>query len=179
MAFDSRALPWSSPHLDPTSVVRSHFGRVLRFVAAGSDTHARTRARTHAHTKHTCLPPPQGAPNKVVLIVAHEVITPSFYEGKHRSFLISNLLFREGGAAAIMSNRRVRFALYFSVCARACSVSSARAVWCMRACVQKDAAAAHDCTRAPGNALQTNSNNTHKTSRARAGRRTARAPSTS
>ena len=52
----------------------------------------------------------QGSPNKVVLIVAHENITNSFYEGQHRSYLISNLLFREGGAAALMSNRYCLFA---------------------------------------------------------------------
>ncbi len=47
----------------------------------------------------------QGMPNKLILVVCHENITPSFYTGTRRSFLISNCLFREGGAAVLYSNR--------------------------------------------------------------------------
>ena len=44
-------------------------------------------------------------PNKRVLIVAHENITNNYYPGNNRSCLVSNCLFRVGGAACLMSNR--------------------------------------------------------------------------
>ena len=44
-------------------------------------------------------------PNKRVLIVAHENITNNYYAGNNRSCLVSNCLFRVGGAACLMSNR--------------------------------------------------------------------------
>ena len=45
------------------------------------------------------------ARNKRVLIVAHENITNNYYPGNNRSCLVSNCLFRVGGAACLMSNR--------------------------------------------------------------------------
>lgn len=47
----------------------------------------------------------QSMPNKRVLIVAHENITNNYYPGNNRSCLVSNCLFRVGGAACLMSNR--------------------------------------------------------------------------
>jgi 3-ketoacyl-CoA synthase len=47
----------------------------------------------------------QALPNKRVLIVAHENITNNYYPGNNRSCLVSNCLFRVGGAACLMSNR--------------------------------------------------------------------------
>nr|BBJ25283.1 3-ketoacyl-ACP synthase-2 [Coccomyxa sp. Obi] len=47
----------------------------------------------------------QALPNKRALIVAHENITNNYYPGNNRSCLVSNCLFRVGGAACIMSNR--------------------------------------------------------------------------
>ena len=48
----------------------------------------------------------QALDNKRVLIVAHENITNNYYPGNNRSCLVSNCLFRVGGAACLMSNRR-------------------------------------------------------------------------
>lgn len=47
----------------------------------------------------------QALPNKRALIVAHENITNNYYPGNNRSCLVSNCLFRVGGAACLMSNR--------------------------------------------------------------------------
>ena len=47
----------------------------------------------------------QALDNKRVLIVAHENITNNYYPGNNRSCLVSNCLFRVGGAACLMSNR--------------------------------------------------------------------------
>ena len=46
----------------------------------------------------------QALPNKRVLIMCHENITINHYSGNNRSCLVSNCLFRVGGAACIMSN---------------------------------------------------------------------------
>ncbi len=48
----------------------------------------------------------QALPNTVALIVNHENITQNWYVGNDRSMLVCNCLFRIGGAAAVMSNRR-------------------------------------------------------------------------
>ena len=40
-----------------------------------------------------------------VLLVAHENLSNNFYPGSDRSCLVSNCLFRLGGAASIFSNR--------------------------------------------------------------------------
>eukprot|EP00884_Botryococcus_braunii_P014064 jgi/Botrbrau1/22659/Bobra.0132s0005.1 len=45
-------------------------------------------------------------PNKVVLLVAQESILPYFYGGNKKEFLFSNVLFRSGGAAILISNRK-------------------------------------------------------------------------
>ena len=58
----------------------------------------------------------QSMPNKRVLIVAHENITNNYYPGNNRSCLVSNCLFRVGGAACLMSNR---CSLAPSLCCRA------------------------------------------------------------
>jgi predicted naringenin-chalcone synthase len=43
-------------------------------------------------------------PNAKALVVSTEVITPNFYHGNERAFLIQNTLFRCGGAAMVLSN---------------------------------------------------------------------------
>ena len=47
----------------------------------------------------------QALPNKRALVVAHENITNNYYPGNNRSCLVSNCLFRVGGAACLLSNR--------------------------------------------------------------------------
>ena len=42
---------------------------------------------------------------KKALVVSTEILTPNFYHGNDRAFLIQNTLFRCGGAALILSNR--------------------------------------------------------------------------
>ena len=60
-------------------------------------------------TVHTCLTvlrvALQALPNKRVLVVAHENITNNYYAGNNRSCLVSNCLFRVGGAACMLSNK--------------------------------------------------------------------------
>ena len=48
----------------------------------------------------------QAMPNSTALIVNHENITRCFYRGADPSFLLAGALFRVGGAAALISNRR-------------------------------------------------------------------------
>lgn len=45
-----------------------------------------------------------GKPNSKALVVSTEIITPNFYHGNERAFLIQNTLFRCGGAAMVLSN---------------------------------------------------------------------------
>ncbi|XP_058193978.1 3-ketoacyl-CoA synthase 6-like isoform X2 [Rhododendron vialii] len=45
-------------------------------------------------------------PNSNALVVSTEIITPNYYQGKERSMLLPNCLFRMGGAAILLSNRR-------------------------------------------------------------------------
>ncbi|PSR84937.1 3-ketoacyl-CoA synthase [Actinidia chinensis var. chinensis] len=45
-------------------------------------------------------------PNSNALVVSTEIITPNNYQGKERSMLLPNCLFRMGGAAILLSNRR-------------------------------------------------------------------------
>jgi predicted naringenin-chalcone synthase len=42
---------------------------------------------------------------KKVLVVSTEILTPNFYHGNDRGFLIQNTLFRCGGAAIVLSNQ--------------------------------------------------------------------------
>ena len=49
----------------------------------------------------------QVLPGRRVLIVNHEDITRGRYAGEERNMLISNCLFRLGGAAVLLSNRCV------------------------------------------------------------------------
>nr|QYJ54445.1 3-ketoacyl-CoA synthase-like protein [Consolida ajacis] len=45
-------------------------------------------------------------PNSNALVISLEVITPSYYSGNERAMLLPNCLFRMGGAAILLSNRR-------------------------------------------------------------------------
>ena len=44
-------------------------------------------------------------PNTLILIVNHENITKNFYTGNETSMLYTNVLFRAGGAASLLTNR--------------------------------------------------------------------------
>ncbi|KAK9114919.1 hypothetical protein Syun_021716 [Stephania yunnanensis] len=48
----------------------------------------------------------QAHPNSLALVISLEVITPSYYRGNQRAMLLPNCLFRMGGAAILLSNRR-------------------------------------------------------------------------
>ncbi|XP_031096728.1 3-ketoacyl-CoA synthase 6-like [Ipomoea triloba] len=48
----------------------------------------------------------QTYPNSNAVIVSTEILTPNSYMGKERSMLLPNCLFRMGGAAILLSNRR-------------------------------------------------------------------------
>ncbi|XP_031492419.1 LOW QUALITY PROTEIN: 3-ketoacyl-CoA synthase 6-like [Nymphaea colorata] len=45
-------------------------------------------------------------PNSNAVVVSTEIITPNWYAGNQRSMLLPNCLFRMGGAAILLSNRR-------------------------------------------------------------------------
>ncbi|CAM8949890.1 unnamed protein product [Rhodiola kirilowii] len=45
-------------------------------------------------------------PNSNAVVVSTEIITPHYYQGKERAMLISNCLFRMGGVAILLTNRR-------------------------------------------------------------------------
>ncbi|KAK8582760.1 hypothetical protein V6N13_069529 [Hibiscus sabdariffa] len=45
-------------------------------------------------------------PNCNAVVVSTEIITPNYYKGKERAMLLPNCLFRMGGAAILLSNRR-------------------------------------------------------------------------
>ncbi|XP_059670577.1 3-ketoacyl-CoA synthase 6-like [Cornus florida] len=45
-------------------------------------------------------------PNSNALVVSTEIITPNYYQGKERAMLLPNCLFRMGGAAILLSNKR-------------------------------------------------------------------------
>ncbi|KAL8034494.1 hypothetical protein ABFX02_12G032500 [Erythranthe guttata] len=47
-------------------------------------------------------------PNSRALIVSTEIITPNYYKGSERAMLLPNCLFRMGGAAILLSNKRRR-----------------------------------------------------------------------
>lgn len=47
-----------------------------------------------------------GRHNGKALVVSTEILTPNFYHGNDRAFLIQNTLFRCGGAAMVLSNNR-------------------------------------------------------------------------
>ncbi|KAL3525462.1 hypothetical protein ACH5RR_013834 [Cinchona calisaya] len=48
----------------------------------------------------------QVCPNSYALIVSTEIITPNYYKGNERAMLLPNCLFRMGGAAILLSNKR-------------------------------------------------------------------------
>ncbi|KAE8690792.1 3-ketoacyl-CoA synthase 6 [Hibiscus syriacus] len=45
-------------------------------------------------------------PSSNAVVVSTEIITPNYYQGKERAMLLPNCLFRMGGAAILLSNRR-------------------------------------------------------------------------
>ncbi|KAK4789081.1 hypothetical protein SAY86_020400 [Trapa natans] len=45
-------------------------------------------------------------PNSNAVVVSTEIITPNYYQGNERAMLLPNCLFRMGGAAIFLSNRR-------------------------------------------------------------------------
>lgn len=45
-------------------------------------------------------------PNSYALVVSTEIITPNYYKGNERAMLLPNCLFRMGGAAILLSNKR-------------------------------------------------------------------------
>ncbi|KAJ7954094.1 3-ketoacyl-CoA synthase [Quillaja saponaria] len=45
-------------------------------------------------------------PNSNAVVVSTEILTPNYYQGKERAMLLPNCLFRMGGAAILVSNRR-------------------------------------------------------------------------
>lgn len=45
-------------------------------------------------------------PNSYALVVSTEILSPHWYAGNQRSMLLPNCLFRSGGAAVLLSNRR-------------------------------------------------------------------------
>ncbi|KAL8117993.1 3-ketoacyl-CoA synthase 6 [Apium graveolens] len=48
----------------------------------------------------------QTHPNSNALVVSTEIITPNYYQGNERAMLLPNCLFRMGGAALLLSNKR-------------------------------------------------------------------------
>lgn len=45
-------------------------------------------------------------PNSNAVVISTEIITPNYYEGNEREMLLPNCLFRLGGAAIFLSNKR-------------------------------------------------------------------------
>ncbi|KAJ6988039.1 3-ketoacyl-CoA synthase [Populus alba x Populus x berolinensis] len=45
-------------------------------------------------------------PNANAVVVSTEIITPNYYQGNERAMLLPNCLFRMGGSAILLSNRR-------------------------------------------------------------------------
>ncbi|KAL1553573.1 3-ketoacyl-CoA synthase 5 [Salvia divinorum] len=48
----------------------------------------------------------QRYPNSNAVVISTEILTPNSYKGKERAMLLPNCLFRMGGAALLLSNRR-------------------------------------------------------------------------
>lgn len=48
----------------------------------------------------------QARPNSIALFVPAEITTYAFYPGKHKQYMVANCMFRMGGAAALLSNKR-------------------------------------------------------------------------
>lgn len=48
----------------------------------------------------------QAHPNSNAVVISTEIITPNYYQGKERAMLLPNCLFRMGGAAILLSNKR-------------------------------------------------------------------------
>lgn len=48
----------------------------------------------------------QARPNSIALFVPAEITTYAFYPGKHKQYMVANCIFRMGGAAALLSNKR-------------------------------------------------------------------------
>lgn len=46
-------------------------------------------------------------PNSDAVVISTEIITPNYYQGNERAMLLPNCLFRMGGAAILLSNRKI------------------------------------------------------------------------
>ena len=86
---------------------------VLLQTAHAVPRHAQLQLQLHATLPpvDTLLKPiaarAQATPDTTCLVVNHENITWNYYRGRDRAFLLAGALFRVGGAAALLSNRRV------------------------------------------------------------------------
>lgn len=72
-------------------------------VCASRESHA-----IHGNSSPPAAPSlaPQATPDTTCLVVNHENMTWNYYRGRDRAFLLPGALFRLGGAAALLSNRR-------------------------------------------------------------------------
>lgn len=62
---------------------------------------------------------PQVHPNMNAVLVTTETTTPAYYRGKDRHRIVTNVLFRMGGAAVLFSNKpswgdRVKYELQYN-----------------------------------------------------------------
>ena len=64
-------------------------------------------ANPQATGPHTnLLLPLQARPNVTALFVPAEITTYAYYTGQHKQYTVANSIFRMGGAAAVLSNKR-------------------------------------------------------------------------
>ena len=50
---------------------------------------------------------PQAHPGSIAVFITNETLTPAYYKGEDKSRQLSNVLFRMGGAAMLLSNKPV------------------------------------------------------------------------
>jgi 3-ketoacyl-CoA synthase len=48
----------------------------------------------------------QARPNSIALFVPAEITTYAFYPGTHKQYMVANCIFRMGGAAIMLSNKK-------------------------------------------------------------------------
>ena len=77
----------------------------------------------------------QAHPGSVALVVAHENITAGTYLGEDADFLAANMLFRSGGAAAVLSSRCVSAIPACHVFLTASSPLSLLSLWLLWRCM--------------------------------------------
>ena len=54
-----------------------------------------------------CVPsPPQARPNSIAVFVPAEITTYAFYPGSRKQYMVANCIFRMGGAAIMLSNKK-------------------------------------------------------------------------